>query len=105
MIMVAPHEHTVNSLKEHISAVLRTLSSASLEIVEFDLLLDSPSSPRYDFMDWGVLDQAIGNASVRISVHCREKCHIAGVEEGVVGQMPRHREKRILQCVVSAVFA
>ncbi|KAJ8501407.1 hypothetical protein ONZ45_g12153 [Pleurotus djamor] len=84
-------------LKEHLCTVLRTLSLVSLRIVEFNLVLESPISPRYDFMDWGALDTAVGNARVRISVLCREKSDMAGVEEGIIEQMPQHRGQRNLQ--------
>ncbi|KAJ8519158.1 hypothetical protein ONZ45_g3898 [Pleurotus djamor] len=58
MITVAPLDEDVKPLGEHLSTLLQTLSSASLMIVQFDLLLDSPFSPRYDFIDWAVLDKA-----------------------------------------------
>ncbi|KAJ8496088.1 hypothetical protein ONZ45_g12609 [Pleurotus djamor] len=103
MITVEPHDQLAATMKEYLSTVLKSISSTLLEIVEFNLELDSSMSPRYDFMDWGALDQATGSAYIRVSVLCRETSQIAGVEEGIVGQMPQHRGK--LSCSVSAAFA
>ncbi|KAJ8496347.1 hypothetical protein ONZ45_g12485 [Pleurotus djamor] len=104
MITVEPYDQVAAYVKEQLCTLLKTLPSASLEIVEFNLLLGSEMLPHLDFMDWGVLDEASGNAVVWVSVLCREKSQMAGVEEGIVSQMPRHRAQRKLQCAVSAVY-
>ncbi|KAJ8515302.1 hypothetical protein ONZ45_g7249 [Pleurotus djamor] len=96
IITIEPHDPLAAYVKEQLSTLLKTLSSASLQIVEFNLLLGSEMLPHLHFMDWGVLDEAAGNADVWVSVLCREKSHMAGVEEEIGSQMPRHRAQRKL---------
>ncbi|KAJ8496345.1 hypothetical protein ONZ45_g12483 [Pleurotus djamor] len=92
----------------YLSNTLAPVSLSSLQSVEFDLLMDCPiPRPRpapYLFIDWGFLDQALGNTNIRISVVSRIKEALPGVEEDIIERLPRHRAQGTVQCIVSLVY-
>ncbi|KAJ8515316.1 hypothetical protein ONZ45_g7253 [Pleurotus djamor] len=79
-LFALPVNQDADHMKEHFSTVISTLSSQSLQTVRFDVRVRRPASPQDDFMDWGVLDEAAGNAHIWVTIQCsrKRKMKIAG---------------------------
>ncbi|KAJ8496344.1 hypothetical protein ONZ45_g12482 [Pleurotus djamor] len=72
-LQITVFRHDADRLRQHLSSTLETLSSPSLRTIEVKLSLIGHNSPQYDFLDWGLLDKAAGNANIRVCVACDER--------------------------------
>ncbi|KAJ8496524.1 hypothetical protein ONZ45_g12424 [Pleurotus djamor] len=76
-LQITVFRHDADRLRQHLSSTLETLSSPSLRTIEVKLSLIGHNSPQYDFLDWGLLDKAAGNACIRVFVACDERGSIS----------------------------